>query len=730
MYAQLYATFFFSFLVFVWLSEFRKLMVKLTDPTYIAELNSQVQDVERWGSEDDSAKAAMEDLVLQEARARTLEVQHIPVQLSRHEIRREIERACPGQLLECHVPARVGRSLLSRTGLEYFQPNGTGSGTAFLTFKQRAHARAFRDTFKKIHAKKKKKQSLQVDLGAVGTFGIDVGVELPQFVQETIDRVTDVDAHLEMVLNQVETNVVRAEDATDSVTQTVRDALCCFRKQTGPGDGLVERSSSSLRMGGVSPDGLDDAQDGESLSPERMASFQRRRNGVGGENSSLDSFASLADGLDGSFGSFRAADVTLLSFPEEFLSKQWKVNWAPEAGDILWGNLHISGKERKLRKAIWSAIILICFFTIAYLYNKYAMERTMVYLLTEATKTTTGIQEGAMFDNSLNGKSYQFGKLVYGMVTIYAPVVVLCMVNYGILPVVCMVSSTFEGRKNNSSIQKAVLRKNYMLMIINILILPTLALKTPDAFLAQFKQLSDNIQMSKTYDWQIGYCHNGCQCYGASSFHVCDSQQFSPWEKTKRDENDLLTFHECERRPCEAGDVPGDNSKTPGLVGPRGIDGEPDPNLIPGHHPTWGCYNSTPGTVNNIMPSWERSHKSVEGLTPKINGCSRNSSNDFGEPGGPDYHHLWPVCQESKIYCHHVTVHCAGQCTTNDYLQIIGNFVLAANASFLYCFVVSAALLGTGWQLLNIAFYVFCLVQVRLPRLPLALRQQHPPSLS
>ena len=39
----------------------------------------------------------------------------------------------------------------------------------------------------------------------------------------------------------------------------------------------------------------------------------------------------------------------------------------------------------------------------AYLYNKYAMEKTMVYLLTEATKTTTGIEEGAMFDNSLNG---------------------------------------------------------------------------------------------------------------------------------------------------------------------------------------------------------------------------------------------------------------------------------------------------------------------------------------
>jgi|EP01046_Picozoa_sp_COSAG06_P012780 hypothetical protein len=107
------------------------------------------------------------------------------------------------------------------------------------------------------------------------------------------------------------------------------------------------------------------------------------------------------------------------------------------------------------------------------------------------------------------------------------------------------------------------------------------------------------------------------------------------------------------------------------------------------------------------MPSWKAAHG-----TEIINGCSRNSSTAFGEPGGPDYHHLWPVCQESKIYCHHVTVDCQGICETNDYLKIIGNFVLAANASFLYCFVVSASLLGTGWQLLNLAFYVFCLVSI------------------
>lgn len=453
MYAQLYAVFFFSFLVMVWLTEFRKLMVKLMDPTYVAELNSQVQDVERWGTQDDSAKAAMEDAVSQEARARTLEVQNVPIQLSRHELLRMIEQACPEQLLEVHVPARVGRSLLSRTGLEFFQPDGAGSGMAYLTFKQRAHARAFRDTFKKMQAKAKKKQSLQVDLGAVGTFGVDVGMELPQFMQETIDRVTDVDAHYELVMNQVETNVVRAEDATDSVTNVVKNMMFFWRTpetaevpaeaggsprpQTpgspralaaaalaGGGGGANGPSRSSVEVPGGGANG-------------RMASFGRRgavsaeamRHSAGGtpkENTahspdSPDSLARMAANL------FEGGDgnALMLSFPETFNSKIWRVNWAPEAGafctiqnccsmlllavvcccymllyavigcsmllwavvgcywlllhwfalcsmlnmmdlagDIVWNNLHISNKERKLRKAFWSIVILLAFFTI------------------------------------------------------------------------------------------------------------------------------------------------------------------------------------------------------------------------------------------------------------------------------------------------------------------------------------------------------------------------------
>jgi hypothetical protein len=131
-------------------------------------------------------------------------------------------------------------------------------------------------------------------------------------------------------------------------------------------------------------------------------------------------------------------------------------------------------------------------------------------------------------------------------------------------------------------------------MMINILILPTLALKTPDSFMAQFRQMSDNIQMSKTYDWQIGYCHNGCLCYGASSFHVCDEAAFSIWEKLQRDVEDNLLFHPCDRQPCQPGDVPGDKSKPEryGSVGPGG-----DPSRIPEGHPTWGCYNASADQV-------------------------------------------------------------------------------------------------------------------------------------
>ena len=216
------------------------------------------------------------------------------------------------------------------------------------------------------------------------------------------------------------------------------------------------------------------------------------------------------------------SDVPLLNFPEEFKSKAWKVNWAPEAGDVVWGNLHVGNRERKFRKTMSYCLLLTVFISIAYLYNKYAMQTTMERILTDITKKATGIEEGQMVDNWMNGKSYQFGKLVYGLITIYAPVVVLCMVNYGILPIFCQVTAMLEGRRKNSSIQKAILRRNYVLMIFNILILPTLALKTPDQFTAQYKGMMDAMNMLKSYDWTIGYCHNGCLCYGASSFHVCD----------------------------------------------------------------------------------------------------------------------------------------------------------------------------------------------------------------
>eukprot|EP01043_Picozoa_sp_COSAG02_P027097 COSAG02_NODE_1582_length_11838_cov_3.471420_1_plen_1117_part_00 len=723
MYPQLMALYFFSMLVHIWLAEFRKLMVKLQDPTYVQELTSKVQDVERWGSEDDSNKASLEDAVTQEARLRTLIVQNVPTELSQPEIRQQIHAATGDQLLAVHVPVRRGRSLLSRTGLGYFQPKGSGTGIAFLTFRQRAHARRFRDAFKKMDANAKRQQSLQVDLGAVGTFGVDLGVQLPTFVQDTIDRVTDVDAHLESVLAEIETNVVRAEDVTESVAQVLRSFICCW-PQRGASIGNESSSDTAVvRPVSTSPDAVvrpvstspDAVERTRSVDPSSQGSVSPRAGEVEhfsnaladeaptdrrGDRSSTDDIAAvITDSI------CRADAETLdLNFPEHFHSNKWNVNWAPERNDVVWSSLHISGRERRLRKLVSVVTLTVAFFTIAFLYNKYAMERSMTKLLTEATRDTTGIEEGAMFDNSLNGKSYQFGKLVYGMVTIYAPVIVLCLVNYGILPVLCMVSATLEGRRKNSSIHLAVLRRNYVFMMINILILPTLALKTPDSFMAQFKHMSDNIQMTKTYDWKIGYCHNGCMCYGASSFHVCDEAAFSTWEKLLRDEEDNLLFHPCDRQPCQPGDVPGDASKPQryGQVGPGG-----DPSRLPAGHSTWGCYNASAGQNNDILTSWKAAHG-----TEFVNGCSRNSSTAFGEPGGPDYYHLWPVCQESKVYCHHVTVDCQGICETNDYLKIIGNFVLAANASFLYCFVVSASLLGTGWQLLNLAFYVFCLAQI------------------
>ena len=735
MYAQLFATYFFSALVHVWLVEFRKLMVKLTDPTFAQELSTKTRDVERWGEGDDSNKAALQDAVSQEARARTLIIQNVPPQLSRSMIQTTIDQAIPGQVHAVHVPARCGRSLLSRTGLEYFQPKGVGSSTAFLTFKQRAQARAFRDTFKRMHKKNKNKQSLQLNLGAAGTFGLDVGVELPEFVQDTIDRVTDVDAHLEMVLNQVGRNVERAEDATDFVTDAVvhnpvgdavRGVLCCCRSRGGA-DSAAASPQPTDRAADLSP-----GRPRLSSSPSRLSSdpdespprphAQQRRNAVSvpaelaidlaRTGSSPETLARLAAEMS---DMSQFSDVPLLNFPEEFKSKAWKVNWAPEAGDVVWGNLHVGNRERKFRKTMSYCLLLTVFISIAYLYNKYAMQTTMERILTDITKKATGIEEGQMVDNWMNGKSYQFGKLVYGLITIYAPVVVLCMVNYGILPIFCQVTAMLEGRRKNSSIQKAILRRNYVLMIFNILILPTLALKTPDQFTAQYKGMMDAMNMLKSYDWTIGYCHNGCLCYGASSFHVCDDASFSAFEKTMMDDSNppISTFHPCQRRPCQEGDVPGDQSKSTTrdylaeswwynkTVGPGG-----DPTRIPGNTQTWGCYNESDGQVNNIRASWVAAH----GDTP-INGCSRNSSQAFGEPGGPDYHHLWPVCQESPIYCHHVNVQCSsGLCKTEDYLKIIGNFVLSANASFLYCFVVSASLLGTGWQLLNLAFYVFSMV--------------------
>ena len=71
---------------------------------------------------------------------------------------------------------------------KHFQEKGAGSGTAFLTFKSRAQARKFRAVFRKIQKLKEDKQILKI-----GADEINLGFDVPAFLQHTIARVTDFD---------------------------------------------------------------------------------------------------------------------------------------------------------------------------------------------------------------------------------------------------------------------------------------------------------------------------------------------------------------------------------------------------------------------------------------------------------------------------------------------------------------------------------------------------------
>ena len=560
MYAHLFATFFYSMLVIVWLNEYRKLMVKLTDPTFAMELNSKAQDVQRWGDDTTSANALHEELVFKEAQSRTLLAKHVPCKLSSFEINRVFEEAIPSALLACHVPTRSGpdrwSNLLAKIPCCRNQDDkGDGSGTVFLTFRTRGQARDVLEYFKNLRSKKAKKQSLELDLGMAGTFGFNLGIDLPDFVQDTVTNVTDINRHMDLVLDEFGANVERLEGVSRSLLCLHR---CCGRRRRQLGIG----ATSSIDIGNSSsiydpsmpseteqPDSqiydppmpseteMPDSQEPDTQSMQRN---NRRRDAA--DPADLQQFAAVcADGVsalempgDGPpsatpWSSFSAdiagdsedSDLRLM-LPRGFKGNKWKVQWAPEPRDINWPNLTIGNWHRRVRLVVGHLILILVFGTIAKYYHEYQVNTQAKIFFVDGIRNISGVSATETYESGLNGKTYQLGKLVYGMVYIYAPVLLLCLVNYGVLPVLCVITSSFEGKRKKSSVQKAILRKNFVFMMINILILPTLNMRTADQLLNQMNTAENTMALDKPYQWEVGQCQNACRCYGASSFHVCD----------------------------------------------------------------------------------------------------------------------------------------------------------------------------------------------------------------
>jgi hypothetical protein len=797
MWVHLFATYFYSFLVFVWLSEYRRLMVKLTDPTFAQELNSRVKDVQRWGKTDSASASAQDELLATEAQSRTLICKHVPANLSRFNIQAVIDQSLPDYLLAVHVPSRVGNSLWSK--FPCLEEQGSGSGCIFLTFRTRAQARSVLNIFKRMHKRAEAKQSLQVDFGAIGTFGINFGIDLPDFVQETINAATDIDHHLDRVLDQL-------GEVTEAVDETWRqyfgrhwarmEAMCCGRSQigitdassetteqggaaaataepSGPEAKLGEASSSASIYGNapvqstfkmelepepetesapsifaeeesapsifaeeITPPAASASRDGSesptrpspsakrikarrgaiSIDPEEIARAQAETAGPTGTThgdmpfldasqlslrpssrttsalaESESSSAPWAASLQSSPRALAGNDDEDLSLvlPDEFKAKKWTVQWAPAARDVQWNNLHIGSKQRTVRSIVFTALLWTVFLSISYAYHRWQMESTMATLLVQITKNATGIKKDAMLTNNLNGRSYSVGMLIYGLETIYAPVIVLCVVNYGILPQCINVASYLEGKRKRSSIEKSILRRTFMFMLVLVLLLPSFAIKTPGKFLQNLKAASDAVNSDKSYDWKIGYCKNACRCYGATSFHVCDPDDASIVSDSDILQKNVITDKnpDGDYMPCD--DPYGGRAPCKRMWDPNGN----------ASYPT-RCYNDT------IQKYWDKLYPKRAG---KINGCTRYTDDKLHN-GEPDYTKLFPVCKDNKVHCHHVTVDCVGDCDSNDYLRIIGGFVLGANAPFMFSFILSASLLGTAWQLMNVAFWLFCLV--------------------
>jgi hypothetical protein len=703
MWPHFFASVFFSGCVLVYLKEFRKLMVKLTDPTYVQELESRVPEIERWqgmGEQDDHDN----EIVMRESKGRTLMLDHIPRDLSKWDLEKEVDKILPGQLMVAHLPCRLGKSMMTKVPIAsvatHFQSKGAGSGSAFLTFKSRAQARKFRSVFRKIQKMKENKQSINIAGEEVNLY-----FDIPQFLKSTIERVTDLDGivkETEQILTLENTNLLR------------RFLFCCPRREAVGAVGALtlDDNADTSQAAYVSADELPDraTTSPSAASPERVVQFgletefepeperdadllANPAGGVGRESVVADPWDSprpaaasdyshepdlpppdlggdeirehsvSPDGRSNSPDSLRdslspspesrtpqaneADDRMVMKLPEHFKAKSWTVAWAPEASDIMWMNLHVGRRARRIRVIIFNLILLAIFLAIAVALQRYDYQTSLAGEMREVVNAT-GI--GDHDEKHMFGHTLQFGKLAYGLSTYYAPVMVLTIQNFGIMPVVCMATAANQGYRLRSLQEKSVLVKNFTLLFFNLLILPSLALRDTAALTKNLQFMTASHDANEAYIWQMGRCDYNCRCYGASTLHVCNAAVDKDF-------------------PCER---------------------------------TWDDYGPFKA-------------KFGEEPTQKLtDGCARHTTHK----GNPDKDYpLSVLCHHNTVYCHKVTVACVGPCDFDDSAKVLGNLVLNLNASFMFCFVLSASLLGTAWQLLNLAFFIFCFVKAKCGKL-------------
>eukprot|EP01052_Picozoa_sp_SAG31_P034068 SAG31_NODE_3927_length_3746_cov_1.701124_2_plen_593_part_00 len=337
------------------------------------------------------------------------------------------------------------------------------------------------------------------------------------------------------------------------------------------------------------------------------------------------------------------------ALPEEFNAKNWNVTWAPEASDVLWANIHVGRWERNARVVVFNILLAVVFLLIAVELAKYDYENWLQAQVAR-TVSSAGVQRTKTINVTFPGgkvHTLPLGKLMYGLSQYYAPVMVMTMQNFGILPVLSVITATYEFQRLRSIQERSVLWKNFYLLFINVLILPSLALKTLSGdFYANVINIQRNTAANEESYIHLGqFCEGGsCRCYGASTRHVCNSAD---------------------------------------------------------HPESYGC---------ELPPSNELPNLPQDG-------CVRHTNADYS----PDYQHfkaaaLSKVCRDNPVYCHEVRVQTGGDFDFDSVFGLLGDFVLNLNASFMFCFVLSASLLGTAWQLMNAAFYIVCFIKSRIAR--------------